>query len=93
MDRYYIYRYIYLYLYISVYMYFVYAAFSNRKRKTEAQVIVLHPFIVCSSCKRKLVVCLFVYEETNGSYPFANGLNVLNGVALYERERCICSRK
>jgi hypothetical protein len=26
-------------------MYLVYAAFSNRKRKTEAQAIFLHPFI------------------------------------------------
>ncbi len=27
---------------------------------------------VCSSCKRMFVVCLFVYGEKNGSYPFAN---------------------
>jgi hypothetical protein len=25
--------------------------------------------------KWKFVICLFVDEETNGSYPFANGLN------------------
>jgi hypothetical protein len=37
----------------------------------------VNPFIVCSSCKRKFVVCPFVYEETNRSYPFANGLNGL----------------
>jgi hypothetical protein len=41
----------------------------------------LHPFTVCSSCKRKFVVCLFVDKETNGSYPFANGLDGLNGFA------------
>ncbi len=27
--------------------------------------------------QRKFVFCLFVYEETNGSYPFANGRNGL----------------
>jgi hypothetical protein len=37
----------------------------------------LNPFIVCSLCKRKFVVCPYVNEETNGSYPFANGLNGL----------------
>ncbi len=37
--------------------------------------IFLNPFTICSSCKRKFVVRLFVYEETNGSYPFENGLN------------------
>jgi hypothetical protein len=35
------------------------------KRKTEAKAIFLNPF---------------VDEETNGSYPFANGLNRLNGL-------------
>ncbi len=38
------------------------------------------PFSVCSPCKRKFVVCPFVDEETNGNYPFANGLNRLNGI-------------
>ncbi len=47
------------------------------KRK-DAQAIFLNPF---SSCKRKFVVCPFVGEETNGSYPFANGLNGQNGFA------------
>jgi hypothetical protein len=37
----------------------------------------LNPFTVCSSCKRKFVVCPFVDEETSGSYPFANGLGYL----------------
>jgi hypothetical protein len=46
--------------------------------ETEAQAIFLNLFAVCSSCRRKFVVCLFVYEETHGSYPFANGLNGLN---------------
>ncbi len=33
----------------------------------------LNPFPVCSSCKRKFVVCPFVYEEQTG----ADGLNGL----------------
>ncbi len=28
----------------------------------------------------EFVVCPFVYEEPNGSYPFANRLNGLNGL-------------
>ncbi len=39
------------------------------KRKTEAQAI-FHS--LCLSCKQKFVICLFVDEETNGSYPFAD---------------------
>jgi hypothetical protein len=49
---------------------------SNRKR--EPQAIFFNQFTFCSLCKRKLVVCSFVDQETNGSYPFANGLNRLN---------------
>ncbi len=47
----------------------------KRRQKTEAQAIFRNPFTGCSSYKRKFVVCPFVYEETNGSYPFANGLD------------------
>jgi hypothetical protein len=55
---------------------------SNGKRKKKAQAIFLNPFTVCSSCKRKFVVCPFVDEETNGSFPFADGLNgPRNGLA------------
>jgi hypothetical protein len=53
----------------------------KRKRKTEAQAIFLDLFIGCSSCKRIFVVCPFVDEETDGSYPFTNELNGLNGLA------------
>jgi hypothetical protein len=38
---------------------------SNGKRKTEDHAIFLNPSTVCSSCKRKFVVCPFVDEETN----------------------------
>jgi hypothetical protein len=31
--------------------------------------------------QRKSVICPFLDEETKGSYPFANGLNGLNGLA------------
>jgi hypothetical protein len=37
-----------------------------------------------SACKWNFVVCPFVYEETNRSYPFANelnGLDRINGLA------------
>ncbi len=68
------------------------------KRKAEAQVIFISPFTVCSSCKWKYVVCPFIYEETNASYPFANGLNGLNrpgGLVhlwqLHTVYACICS--
>jgi hypothetical protein len=44
----------------------------------EAQAIFLNPFTVCSSFKRKFVVCSFVAEETDGNYPFAKGLNKLH---------------
>ncbi len=47
-------------------------------RKTEAQVIFLNPFTVSSLCIWTFVVCPFVDEETDGSYPFANGLNRLD---------------
>jgi hypothetical protein len=38
------------------------------------------PFTVCSICKRKLIICLFVDKETNGSFLFANRLNGINGL-------------
>jgi hypothetical protein len=44
-----------------------YTQISNAKQKTESQAIFLNPFTVCSSCKRKFVVCPFVHEVTNGS--------------------------
>jgi hypothetical protein len=50
------------------------------KRKMEAQVIFFNPYTLCSSCKRKFVICLCVDEETNRSYLFASGLNRLSGL-------------
>jgi hypothetical protein len=84
----YIYTYLYLYLYLELYLYiyiytyiyiyiYIYCRF-NRNQKTEAQAIFfLNPFTIFSSCKQKFVVCLFVYKETYGDYPFANGLSGL----------------
>ncbi len=40
--------YIYTYTYVTV---------SNEKRKTETETILFNSFTVCSSCKRKFVVC------------------------------------
>jgi hypothetical protein len=51
----------FIYKYLYLYLY-IYAA---SKRNTEAQTIF------------SLSVCPFVYEETNGDYLFANGLNDL----------------
>jgi hypothetical protein len=63
--------------FIYGYIYIYAAVFRKNKRTTEDQAIFLNLFSVCSSCKRKLFVCPFVDEETNGTYPFANGLNGL----------------
>ncbi len=76
-------RYIYLYIcrhkFVSVWIYkYLYIFMLPFQTETEAQAIFLNLFAVCSSCRRKFAVCLFVYEETHGSYPFADGLNRLN---------------
>ncbi len=49
--------------------------------KTEGQAIFLNTFTVFSLSKRKFFVCPFVYEKINGSFPFANVQNGLNGLA------------
>ncbi len=72
-TRTYIYKYLQIY---CIYMFFYIYICCRFKRKTEAQAIFLNPFF-CSSCKRNFVVYPFVYKETNGSYPFANGLQGL----------------
>jgi hypothetical protein len=72
----------FIYIYIMKWNYiYIYAAISNRKQRKETHVIFHNPFAVCSSCKLKFVVCPFVDEDTNVSYPFANSLNGLNGLA------------
>jgi hypothetical protein len=68
----YIDMYLYISLHIYIYIYIYIQICCCYKRKTEAQPIFLIPFTVCSSCKRKFVVSLFVDEDTNRSYPFAN---------------------
>ncbi len=46
------------------------------ENRNGTQATFLNPFTVCPSCKS--IGCLPVfYEEINGSYPFANGLNRL----------------
>jgi hypothetical protein len=64
----------------------------HQTEKTEARAIFLNLFTVCSSCKWKFVVCPFVDEETDGIYPFANGLNGLNGLAHLCIFPCIALR-
>ncbi len=70
-----------LYISLSIYNYIYIYVCCCFKQKTVAQAIFFNPFAVCSSCIRKFVVCPFVYAETNVSYPFAIGLNGLNGLA------------
>jgi hypothetical protein len=60
----YIWRHIYIYIYthniythilrISIYLYVFMLLFQT---ETEVQAIFLNPFTICSSCKRKFVVC------------------------------------
>ncbi len=66
-----IYRYIIL-IYIYIYLY-IYGTVSNGKRKPQR--FKKNPFTICSSCKRKFVICPLVYQVTNRSYPSANRLN------------------
>ncbi len=66
--------YIFIYIHISTFIN-IYTAISIGKRKPRRL------FTVCSSWKRKFVICPFVYKEANRSYPFANGLNGQNGCA------------
>ncbi len=68
--------YIYVHILVHTYTYINY----RLKSKTEAQAFFFNPFTVCSSYKRKFDDCPFVDKETNGSYPFANKLNLLNGL-------------
>jgi hypothetical protein len=53
---------------------------SKRKGKRKSRRFSLS-FIISTQCSQKFVVCPFIDEETNGSYPFANGLNRLYGLA------------
>jgi hypothetical protein len=80
--RVYIYIYIYmengtkyiLYIYLHRHIHtYVYCGF---KRKPRA--FFLNPFTACSSDKQNFVICAFVEDETNGSYPQANRLNGLS---------------
>ncbi len=51
------------------------------KRRTEAHVIFLYLFTVCSSSKPK-----FVNDETNGKHPFVKGLNGFVHLCLYLKQ-------
>ncbi len=85
----YIYMYIYMYLYLYKYLYiYNYMSISiyiccHFKRTMEAQAIFLNPFTICSSCKRKFVIChLFLRKQTEVIHlQGTNGLKRLNGLA------------
>ncbi len=51
------------------------------KRKIEAQAIFLNSFTVCSSCKRKFVVCPFVDGRNKRKMSVCKRTNGLNGLA------------
>ncbi len=55
------------------------------QRKTEALVFFLNPLTIRSLYKRKSVLCPFVDKETNGRYPFSNGLNGLVHLCLQDK--------
>jgi hypothetical protein len=58
---------------------YIYATVLNRKQKMEAQAVFLYLFIVCSSCKWKFVICLFVDEkQTDVIHLQTDGLKGLN---------------
>jgi hypothetical protein len=78
---YHMYIYIYMYICVDIYIYIYIYICCHFKWKTEAQVIFLNQFNICSSCKQKSVVCLFVDKGTNRSYPLANWINGLKGLA------------
>ncbi len=52
-----------MYIFIHIYVY-IYICCCRFKRKTEAQAIFLNQFTICSWCKWKFVVCMFVYQYT-----------------------------
>jgi hypothetical protein len=58
--------------------------YEKIKRKTEGQAIFLYQSSVGSSCKWKFVICPFVDEETNGSYPFSVRLTALTDLPIYD---------
>jgi hypothetical protein len=69
---------IYIYICISIYLsistgtYLYFTAVSKWKWKLRR--FFLNPFTICSSWKWKFAICLFLYEETNGSYLIAKGM-------------------
>jgi hypothetical protein len=53
----------------------------KRKTKPRRFSLIRSPFAYCADRSLKFVFCPFVDKEINRSYPFANGLNGVNGLA------------
>jgi hypothetical protein len=70
---------LYIYIHIRNTELYIYAEVLNRKQKPSQFSLIHSPFAHCANWK--LVVCLFVDKEVNVSFAFANGRNVLNGLA------------
>ncbi len=68
-----------IYIYIYTHIYSIYILLFQME--IEAQAIFLNPFTVCLHANWSLSFVRFLRRNTNGSYPFANGLNGLNGLA------------
>ncbi len=73
-------QYIYIYIYTENGSIYIHCRFKWKMESGspgDFSYSIYHLLIV----KLKFIVCPFVAEETNGSYPFANGLNRLNELA------------
>jgi hypothetical protein len=95
--RIYIYPYIFIYLYVNINLYavyicvcvylYIYPAISNGKLKPRRFSLFCLPF--AHRANGSLTLGLFVDEETNRSYPFANGPNGLGRLWVYT----VCKRE
>jgi hypothetical protein len=56
---------------------YIYAAISNGNRNPRRFSVIRLPIARCANCANEVFFLSFADEETNGSYPFANGLNRL----------------
>jgi hypothetical protein len=69
--------YIHTYAAVSIDTYYIFGKWKTKPGDFP------NPFFFCSSCKWKFVVCPFVDDETNETYPFAHGLSGLVPLCMY----------